>query len=264
MRRFCASLLAALFLTLAVPAAVTPIDAASELQLSVRTGYDGMVRPGNWAPVEVDLANSGPNVSGNVQMSVVRRGTGTSSTAGASVDYTIPITVPEHSSKRFSTAIYVPPFFDQLQVRLMAGDQTLVRKDVTIQRTDPSQVLCGVLATDPSAFDSVSGLTVSDGKRQPHLVPLDLPDLPTNPQLLTTLDCLIVSDYSTRGMTSLQQSALSSWVGNGGVLTIGTGPNGAATLTGLPTDLLPASLEGTVSLQSMSGLNSFFSGSSDP
>ena len=264
MRRFCASLLAALILTLSVPAAVTPTAAASELQLSVRTGYDGMVRPGSWAPVEVNLANSGPNVSGKVQMSVVRRGTGTASTAGASVDYTIPITVPEHSSKRVSTAIYVPPFFDQLQVRLMTGDQTLVRQDVTIQRTDPSQVLCGVLATDPAAFESLAGLTVSDGKRQPHIVPLDLPDLPTNPQLLTTLDCLIVSDYSTRGMTALQQTALSTWVGNGGVLTVGTGPNGAATLTGLPKDLLPASLDGTVSLRSLTGLNSFFSGSADP
>jgi hypothetical protein len=263
-RRFFASLLAALFLTLSLPAAVTPTAAASELQLSVRTGYDGMVRPGSWAPVEVNLANAGPNVSGNVQLSVIRRGGGTNSNAGASVDYTVPITVPEHSSKRFSTAIYVPPFFDQLQVRLISGQQTLVRQDVTIQRTDPSQVLCGVLATDPSAFDSLSGLTVSDGKRQPHLVALDLPDLPTNPQLLSTLDCLIVSDYSTRGMTSLQQSALSSWVGNGGVLTIGTGPNGAATLAGLPSDLLPASIDGTVSLRSLTGLANFFSGSADP
>jgi hypothetical protein len=263
-RRFCASFLAALFLALSLPAAVTPTSAASELQLSVRTGYDGMVRPGSWAPVEVNLANAGPNVSGKVQLSVVRRGSGTTSTAGATVDYTIPITVPEHSSKRFSTAIYVPPFFDQLQVRLIAGDQTLVRQDVTIQRTDPSQVLCGVLANDPTAFDSLTGLTVSDGKRQPHLVPLDLPDLPTNPQLLTTLDCLIVSDYSTRGLTALQQSALSSWVSNGGVLTIGTGPNGATTLTGLPKDLLPASIDGTVSLRSLTGFANFFSGSADP
>jgi hypothetical protein len=262
-RKFFASLLAVSFLTFSLPAAVTPTDAASDLQLSVRTGYDGMVRPGSWAPVEVDLANAGPIIAGNVQLSVVRKGTGTGNSASASVDYTVPITVPEHTTKRFNTAIYVPPSFDQLQVSLIADEKTLISQDVTIQHTDPSQVLCGVLSNDPTAFTSLSGMTVSDGKRQPHLVQLDLPDLPTNPQLLSTLDCLIVSDFTTRGLTALQQSALSSWVNDGGVLTIGTGEQGAATIAGLPADLLPASIDGTVSLGSLSGLASFFGGTAD-
>ena len=264
MRRLFASLLAGLFLTLSLPAAVTPTDAASELQLSVRTGYDGMVRPGSWAPVEVDVANAGSIVNGNVQLSVFRRGIGTGSGANATVDYTVPITVPEHTTKRFNTAIYVPPSFDQLAVSVISHEQTLVRQDVTIQRTDPAQVLCGVLSNDPTAYTSLSGMSVSDGKRQPHLVQLDLPDLPTNPQLMSTLDCLIVSDVTTRGMTALQQSALRSWVDDGGVLTVGTGEQAQPTIAGLPPDLLPASIEGTVSLRSLAGLGSFFGGSDTP
>ena len=30
--------------------------------------------------------------------------------------------LPEHSSKRFSTSVFVPPFYDQLQVRLLRQD----------------------------------------------------------------------------------------------------------------------------------------------
>src|SRR6185437_14230689 len=134
-----------------------------------------------------------------------------------------------------------PPFFDRLQVRLVANGQTLVQQDVPLQRIDPAQLFCGVLSSDQSAFDSLNGLTLVDGQRQPHVVQLDLPDLPTNPQLLSGLDCLIVSDYATRGMTPLQQSALTSWVDDGGILTVGTGPTGSGTVDGLHPALFPQS-----------------------
>jgi hypothetical protein len=241
-----------------------PAAAANELQVTVRPGFDGEIRPGTWAPVEINLANSGPNVSGNVELSVQRRPpTQNAFTGPATVDYTVPVSIPEHSSKRFSTAVFIPPFFDQLQVRLTSGDQVLYKDTVTLQRIDPSQVSCGVLATDPTAFDALTGLSVTDGRRQPHVAYLDLPDLPTNPQLLGALDCLIVSDYSTRGLSELQQTALTAWVDNGGVLTIGTGPSGDGTLAGLPADLLPATPDGSFTLRSLGSMSSFFGASGD-
>ncbi len=252
-------------LALLVPALLTtrPASAANELQISVRPGYDGMVRQGTWIPVEVDLANPGASISGQVQISI-RRSQVNSTTMVAPVDYWVPVVVPEHSSKRFSTAVYVPPGFDQLQVALKSGTQNLPSATVTLQTINGSQVVCGVLASDPTAFDSLNGLAVGDGRRQPHVVYLDLPDIPTNPQLLSSLDCLILSDDATRGLTQLQQSALSSWVDSGGVLTIGTGPNGASTVAGLPPDLLPASVAGTVSLPSLASLADYFGAASDP
>jgi hypothetical protein len=262
-RRILAAIVALASLALTLPV-VAPVAAANQLQITVRTGFDGMVRPGTWIPVEVNLANAGPNVSGNVELSVQRRPPSQNGSSGSpSVDYSVPVTIPEHSSKQFSTAVYIPPFFDQLQVQLVSGNQTLYRQNFPLQRIDPSQVSCGVLATDPTAFDSLNGLTVGDSQRQPHVVYLDLLDLPTNPQLLGSLDCLILSDYATRGLTSLQQTALSSWVSNGGVLTIGTGPSGASTVAGLPPDLLPASVDGTVAMRSMTGLANYFGATAD-
>lgn len=255
-------LLALLFgLALILPA--LPAGAANDLQVTVRPGFDGSVRPGNWVPIEINLVNSGPNVSGNVELMVQRRQTAQNGPNAAPVSYAVPVTVPEHSSKRFSTAVYVPPFFDEIAVRLVAGSQTVYNQSFTIQRVDPSQIACGVLSTDPSAFATLGNLQLADGRRQPHLVQLDLPDLPTNPQLLSSLDCLIVSDYSTRGLSALQQSALSTWVDNGGVLAIGTGPTGAGTLSGLPPDLLPATMNGTIAVRSLSSLATYFGGTPD-
>ncbi|HEY8884145.1 MAG TPA: hypothetical protein VIO35_02440, partial [Chloroflexota bacterium] len=37
--------------------------AASALQMTVLPGFNGVVRPGNWVPVEINLANSGPTLS---------------------------------------------------------------------------------------------------------------------------------------------------------------------------------------------------------
>jgi hypothetical protein len=254
-------------LSLLAPALIVgapPAAAASELQVTVRPGFDGQIRPGTWAPVEINLANSGPNVTGSVELSVQRRAPTQSSFSGPStVDYTVPVSIPEHSSKRFSTAVFVPPFFDQLQVRLISGDQVLYKNTVALQRIDPSQVSCGVLANDPTAFDALTGLSVTDGRRQPHVAYLDLPDLPTNPQLLGALDCLIVSDYSTRGLSRSQQTALTAWVDSGGVLTIGTGPAGEGTLAGLPSDLLPATPDGSFTLRSLASMTNYFGASND-
>jgi hypothetical protein len=182
----------------------------------------------------------------------------------APVDYAVPISIPEHSGKRFSTSVYVPPFFDEIMVRVISGGRTLYSQSFPVQRIDPSQISCAVLSGDPSAFSGLSNLQLADGQRQPHLVPIELPDLPTDPQLLSSLDCLIISDYSTRGLSALQQSALSSWVDNGGVLAIGTGPAGAGTLAGLPADLLPARDVGTVAVRSLSGMATFFGGTTAP
>jgi hypothetical protein len=232
--------------------------AASALQMTVLPGFNGVVRPGNWVPVEINLANSGPTLSGNVAIIVQRRpSTATSGAVPATIEYSVPVALPEHSSKRFSTAVFVPPFYDQLQVRLLSGNQTVESQNINLQRVDPSQLFCGVLASDPSAFDSLSALSVGDSQRQPQLITLDLPDLPTNPQLLASLDCLIVSDYATRTMSALQQTALVAWVSNGGVLAIGTGPAGASTLAGFPAGFLPASVDGTAPLRSLSSLTSY-------
>src|SRR5579884_3928652 len=116
--------LLAVLIALVLVAPVFPASASSELRVTVRPGFDGMVRPGSWAPVDIDLANAGPNVSGNVEISVTRRPSMQTGSAGAqSVDYSVPVTIPQHSSKRFSTAVYVPPFFDRLQIRLVSNGQ---------------------------------------------------------------------------------------------------------------------------------------------
>jgi hypothetical protein len=265
MRRLLTVVVAFALLGAALPLFATPATAANALQVSVRAGFDGMVRPGTWSPVEVSLANAGPNVNGTVELSVQRRQQAQGGGAiSQGVSYSLPVTLPEHSNKRFSTAVFVPPLFDLLSVRVTSGDQTLYRDSFTLQHVDPSQLSCGVLANDQTAFDSLGALLIGDARLQPHLVYLDLPDLPTNPQILGSLDCLIISDYSTRGLSGAQQMALATWVDNGGILTVGTGPSGASTVAGLPPDLLPATVDGTAPLRSLTGLSDYFGATPDP
>src|SRR5262249_27191022 len=61
----------------------------------------------------------------------------------------------------------------------------------------------------------------------------------------------------------LQQSALAAWVNNGGVLTVGTGPDAGSTLAGLPSDLLPATPDGSFTLRSLGNMSGFFGAASD-
>ncbi len=250
------------FLALALLAPALPVAAANQYSVSVQPGFGGIVRPGTWAPVEVDVTNSGPNLSGTVEISVQRQVAGqgaasSSSISAGTMSYSVPVVVPQHSSKRFSTAVYVPPYYDQLHVRLAASGHTLQEQQVSLQRPDPSWVVCGVISTNQAAYASLNGLSLDDGQRHPHVVYLDLPDLPNNFELLRSLDCLIVSDYTTRGLTPSQSSALTGWVEEGGVLAIGTGATGAATVAGLPSDLLPARIQGTGPVSSLAGLANY-------
>ena len=85
---------------------------------------------------------------GGEGLSVQRRTQGQNTFgAASSIEYTVPIAIPEHSSKRFTTAVFFPPFFDQLQVQLISGQQLLYKDSVALQRIDPSAVSCGVLAS---------------------------------------------------------------------------------------------------------------------
>jgi len=75
--------------------------------------------------------------------------------------------------------------------------------------------------------------------------------------VLSSLDCLILSNLSTGTLSEQQASALQSWVSAGGLLVVVGGQNWQQTLANLPPALLPVKVTGTAPVPSLNSLAEF-------
>src|SRR5215210_1635256 len=97
--------LCALLLTLLVGA--WPVEGADQLRMTVPPGLDGVVKLGAWFPVEVTVANAGPDVSGEIQVTVDGIDNRGAFNRPAMV-YTAPAVLPKQSNKRFVVEVFLP------------------------------------------------------------------------------------------------------------------------------------------------------------
>src|SRR6266540_338549 len=251
-------LLAALTLGALLVVAPRPAGAAPSAQMTVRAGFDGIGKVGGWMPIEVDVRNDGPDINGEVQItvsdsSVSRGGTYTR----APTLYTAPAILPRRSHKRLTLEVELRAPGQRIQARLIEGGTVISEQDVPLTRVAAGDLLCGVLSRSGSAFDFLLSLELPPPLRRARIAHLEVTDLPNRPQLLASLDCLILDNISTAAMLQGQKDALSAWVSGGGLLVVIGGPTWQKTVTALPADLLPVKLTGLASLDDLGALADF-------
>lgn len=233
--------------------AVTPTDAAESLQMAVRPGFGGAAKLGTWVPVEVELSNAGPELSGEVQI-VVEGQTNRGAFNRPPVTYSTPVTLPNRSRKRVSLDVYLPTIDDKVQAQFVANGQTLAQQPVAYDRVGATELSCGVWAGNPTALDFLTTLDLGGPQRRIRLASLDPGDVPGAPHLLQSLDCLILANVSTASLSDRQKDAIRYWVSAGGLLVVGGGSGAQKTASGLPPGLLPVKVSGSVPARSLSRL----------
>ena len=96
----------------------------------------------------------------------------------------------------------------------------LLEQDVQFSRIGGGDLLCGMLARSGGALEFISTLELPPPLRRARLAQLEVTDIPTRPQLMQSLDCLVVDNIPTAGLTDTQRDALRTWVANGGLLIV--------------------------------------------
>ena len=235
-----------------------PAGAADAVKLSVRPGLDGMVKLGTWFPVEVQIANSGADLNGEVQVQVEgvdNRGIFNR----PPVVYSAPAVLPRQSNKRVVVEVYLQNPTDKIGAKLVSSGQTVAQAEVPLDRVSQNELMCGVLSGNRTALDFLPGVDLT-ARQQRHvrIAHMDVVDLPSSPQLLSSLDCLVLSNASLAGTTDLQRQALQGWTAAGGLLVVAGGPGWQKTFAGLPAGLLPVDVSGTVPLRSAKALSDYF------
>ena len=233
------------------------VGAADNLRMTVRPGLDGIVKLGAWFPVEVQVANTGADVEGEIRIKVDgldNRG----AFNRPPVIYSAPAQLPRQSSKRFVLEVYLPTPVEKISAQLVAPNgEVLAANEAPFDRVGQNEYLCGVLSGNRTSLDFLPAVELPGRQRHIRVAHLDVGDLPPSPQLLSSLDCLVISNVSLAAIGDAQKEALHSWTAAGGLLVVAGGAGWQKTIAGLPPKLLPVEVTGTVPLRSAKALEAF-------
>jgi len=243
-----------LWLAVSLPAeSLAAPSAADALQLAVRPGFGGAVKLGTWVPVELEIQNAGAATVGEVQVQVDGQ-TNRGYYNRPPIVYRQSVELPSRARKRLTMDVFVPSVDEKLRAQIVSGGQTYAAQEVSFERVAAGELFCGVLTGGKPGLDFLGAIDLGGPYRRPRLVNLDVTDIPSSPILLQSLDCVIMSNLSTASLGDGQRAALDGWVESGGLLVVGGGPGVQKTLAGLPRDLLPIRVSGTVPVRSLAAL----------
>src|SRR5215217_6716925 len=235
------------------PATAAPAgQSTSAAQMTVRAGFDGLGKVGGWLPIEIDVRNDGPDIDGEIQIVVTDTSVSRGTYTRAPAVYTAPAVLPRRAHKRIMLEAELRTSGQKMQARLVDAAGTVVsEQDVQLTRVAAGDLLCGVLSRSGPSFDFLPTLELPPPLRRARISHIEVEDLPTRPQILASLDCIILDNIATSTMLDSQRDALTSWVYSGGLLVAIGGPTWQKTFSALPADLLPVKASGLASLESL-------------
>ncbi len=225
--------------------------------MQVQAGFDGYCRSGSWCPLYVVLSNEGADVEGELVIEVDGDG------ADDPDLYTSWVTLPAHSRKAYH--LYVPPTASVARSRPLvwfrSGRDVLAQERGTLSWLDEEEWLYGVVSSDPSALNFLTG--IAPGGSGAAVAHLSLEALPPDPLGLAGLRVLILNDVDTTVLSNDQRQALETWIAHGGHLVVGGGTGAGRTAAGL-VDLLPVAVGGVRSVEGLEGLGDWVGGATAP
>ncbi|MER3418277.1 MAG: hypothetical protein C4343_04035 [Chloroflexota bacterium] len=218
-------------------ASVGPSPATPEgLTIQARALLAGHARAGGWIAVAVDLANTGPPISGELRAA---------SGPNARASFARVVELPTGSQKREILYVQSPSYGERLQLTLVRGTETLARAPLEVTVHDAGQLVVGVVAERRSLVAALRGL-VPGPAGAPAVVALAPSDLPERVEAWSAIDLLLWQDVDTSTLTADQLAALRTWVAGGGRLVLLGGTGGLGAVARFPDDILPFRPSATV------------------
>jgi hypothetical protein len=212
--------------------AQTPPPAPNaSIRMSAEPMLGDSARPGTWAAVRVRVENDGPDVTGELRISVA---TQTASTFG------IPIQLASGARQEHVLYGQTSALGSRFVVTLVSGGLAVASAAAPVTASKSGTLGVYVVAEHPEALLTSLRQAVSiPSNPEPVVVALGVADLPPHVEAWASIDRLIWQDVNSTGLHSDQLEALRTWVSSGGHLVILGGSTGTATLGAFPGDLLP-------------------------
>jgi hypothetical protein len=238
--RLLRTLAAALVVLVGAGPLATRGSAAATLTMDARALFQGHARAGAWMAIDVQLANSGPAITGELRL--VDTSGSSRSRYGTTVD------LPTTSNQRYVLYAQPPQFGRTVTIELVVGGTTLAKRDVAYVIHDSTQLIVGVVAERPQGVISQVDLGAGPTGAVPAVVALMPADLPARVEGWAAIDRLVWQDVEANQLTPEQLSAMRGWIAAGGHLVIAAGTAGIGVLSGFPDELLPYRPTATVNV----------------
>lgn len=226
------------------------------INIQAEAANQGYFKYGEWLLVWVDIENSGKDVQAEIQIRV-RGSSGT-------MLFSEPVDLPALSHKKIPVYVLPNNFTRELDVQLYAREagntRLMTQQRVQIKPQPNLTLIVGVAAYERGAISLIDLTTIPGVNRPKQLVDIKLQELSVRFEALRSLDLMVLNDVDTGVLSPEQNTALKTWVEQGGILVIGGGAGAAKTTIGLSEDLLPLLPEDSLELSELPRLGEFASG----
>ena len=215
------------------------------ISVEVEVGFDGTARIGNWTPVAVQMENQGRDFAGEVHVLGMR---------DQSVRYVADIVLPRNSRKRL--ILYVPYLTatPRLYVELVSGGKLVASLDTRVNLVGETDLFVGVVGQRTGAWNLLTTLDLPGESREVAVAPISPDSFPQRIEGLDAFDIIVLGDADVQVLSPEMLDALDGWVAGGGTLVLPWGAHEGANLRGLPEQLMPVVIAGSLELENTSAL----------
>ena len=195
---------------------VTLSLAPAAVQINVQVGHNGIVREATWFPLQCELRNDGPPISGFIEVA-------TMGLARGSVQR-LAMELPTGTLKRVVMPVFAPTRYQtSWEVRLVnARGRTLeVAPDASArQAIGAATMLVGSLSRTAAGAVSLRPIKRNQPDAQPQVFRFVPANFPGNPLLLEGVDAIYLNSTIATGLRPDQADALLAWMRAGGHLIV--------------------------------------------
>jgi len=230
----------------ALPASATTVPSALEIQLEV--GHPGTAHAGQWIPVTTTIRNRGPAFPGTLQLatqwithesSAVRIGPYRAVPQAPSV-YRLPVDLPPQTTTRHILPLLANG--DLVRADLLdARDRSVATGQATLYVGAVAPVVA-VISDREGALDQLRRVHPPGALSEIQVVRFRPEEAPNSAVLLRAFDIVAIDGATAAPFSRALRTALLDYVEVGGSLLVAAGANGRKTASGLPPQLLPASI----------------------
>ncbi len=205
-----------------------PIQAeqASQLDVKISVGFNGVYKIGYSTPVNLTIKNNGKDINGEVEIRVP-------SSPGKYMSYVKPISLQKGSEKAITISIPIGnDNRNKYTVNIYDAGDLVYEDSITTLPSNNVTNFIGILSDD---FDSLSYINKVPAPTGVSLVTknikLDEKNFPEEIFALDAFNVIVINDFDTSRFSKTQYDNLKQWVKNGGTLILGTGSKYNKTLS---------------------------------
>lgn len=230
-------LLVAIFVSIFAPLPNSACANDSSIYMQAKVGFNGKFVSNKWVPIVVEMENNASDINALLEADAVQQDK-------SIVTFSTEAIVPRGLKKKITLYIRIPATQRSVDIRLVQDGNVL--KKISLKNLSPmpeDEYLMGLLTENKDALGYLWNKASGDNIFAHHeACAMDAETFPSKKEVLDNFRILIINDFDTSVLSQEQIDALTGWLQTGGILIVGTGPNGKKTLNGLQGKALSADM----------------------